>query len=270
MRYREFAPHPQLAPYVRLIWTLEFEDPAAFGAPERILPDAVVEVIFHWASPFVMRFGGGDFACQPRGFAVAQMRRFIEIAPTGRSGFVSVRFFPWGAYHFLSHPVASFADSMVPTGDLWGRAAVELEERLGEAETQAARLDLVERFLLAQLRRHHKRGADDFVRAAWRPHGRTSVAALCRELGVSERRLERTFGSTIGLSPKRVLRLSRFLRACSVLRRTPSASLTRVSHACGYYDQSHFIGEFKAFAGMTPREFVAAPSVAFLDVDDDR
>ena len=83
VRYEEFAPSPRLTPWIRLIWTLEFDDPRSFAPPERILPDGIVEAIFHWNVPFTTAFGGGAAAKQPHSFAIAQTRRFIQIAPAG-------------------------------------------------------------------------------------------------------------------------------------------------------------------------------------------
>jgi hypothetical protein len=83
VRYEEFLPSPRLVPWIRLIWTLEFDDPRSFGPPERILPDGIVEAIFHWGVPFTTAIGGAAAARQPQSFAIAQTRRFIEIAPVG-------------------------------------------------------------------------------------------------------------------------------------------------------------------------------------------
>ena len=56
MRNRELIPCEPLRPYVRLIWLLELDDPAAFGPPERIAPDGVLEAVFHYRTPFACRY----------------------------------------------------------------------------------------------------------------------------------------------------------------------------------------------------------------------
>jgi AraC-like DNA-binding protein len=266
MRYCEFPPHPRLAPYVRLIWSLELDGAAAMGAPERILPDGLVEAVFHWATPFAQRFDGDAAAIQPRSLVVSQTRRYLEIWPTGRSGFMSVRFHRWGGYHFFAQPVAAFADRAVSSRDLWGPPVAALEEALAAARDAPARAVLLRRFLLDRLARHYKPEHEALIRAVWRAQG-VSVAALCRDLGVGERRLERVLKAATGLPPKRLLALSRFLRACGAIKHTPAPTLTALAHGSGYYDQSHLIHEFKTFSGMTPREFAAASGVVCLDVD---
>lgn len=267
MRSRELTPCEPLRPYVRLFWLLELDEPASFGAPQRISPDGLLELVFHYRTPFACSYDGGAFERQPRSVAVSQTRRFLEIRPEGASGFVSVRFHPWGAHHFFDLPVSEIADRQVPAELLWGRAALELEERLAEAGSDRARIALVEQFLIAQLHRHHKTDVEPLVRAVWSRRGRLRVPELARELGFGERRLRLTFEDALGTTPKRYARLVRFLHACSLLRQGRGLGLAEVGLACGYYDQSHFTAEFQAFSGLTPGRFLERANVAFRELD---
>lgn len=267
MYSRELLPRPELRPYVRLLWVLELDEPADFGPAERITPDGVLEAVFHYRTPFDSRHAGEDFAPQPRSVAISQTRRFIEIRPRGSIGLILVRFQPWGAYHLFRLPISELADLEVAAEHLWGRSVVDLEERLALATAEHERVDLVEDFLLARLLRHHKANVEPLVRAVWAPRGQVAIADLCGELGVGERWLQRTFAASLGTTPKGFARLSRFLHACSLLRSGQQLSLADVGLACGYYDQSHFIADFKAFSGLTPRAFMASSGVSFLEID---
>ena len=91
-------------------------------------------------------------------------------------------------------------------------------------------------------------------------------AATARDPFLFMRRLQRTFAAALGTTPKRFARLARFLHACSLLRSGCGPTLADAGLACGYYDQSHFIAEFRAFSGMTPREFVNAANLSFLEI----
>jgi AraC-like DNA-binding protein len=82
--------------------------------------------------------------------------------------------------------------------------------------------------------------------------GRIRIAELVRELGWSERHFARQFNEHIGLSPKVFARVLRFAGAVRVLTTDRSIDLADVALACGYFDQSHFTREFRAFAGTTP------------------
>ncbi len=264
MRSLEVVPGPRLRPYVQLIWCHELDVAAEFGPPERIAPDGVVELVFHYRDPMTVRFAEADPVPQPRSSTVTLTRRFVEICPRGPSGFLAVRFRPWGAHHFVSLPVAELADRLVAAEDLWGAKSRELEERLAAAPDTGSRVALVEEFLLGRLRTQHEVPAEPLVRAVWRRGGDIRVAELCAELGLTERTVERIFATAIGMQPRSFIRLTRFLHACSKLRSGTWTSLTRLAHDCGYYDQAHFVADARSFSGLTPGELAAAAGFSFL------
>ena len=268
IRYREFPVDEALAPYVRQLWLLECDRPAVFGGPERIVADGVVEAVFHYRRPFTMRFAGADAVAQPVSLLVSQISRYVEIQPAGAGGFVSVRFHPWGAHHFFAVPMRALGDRATPADEVWRRRDVrEVEERIATAATDAERIGAVQAFLRRRLDAHCKQDVSALVRALWRTRAPFRIDRIAGSLGVSQRRLERTFATALGMTPKHLTRLARFLRACQRLRHTPVERLTGVAHDFGFYDQAHFIHEFRAFSGMTPREFAASPRVSALDVE---
>lgn len=267
MFFRELPPSPPLAPYVQLIWCLELDTAAEFGPPERVAPDGILELVLHYREPFTVGFAGEASSPQPRSSVVSQTRRYLEMQPTGRSGLIAVRFRPWGAHHFLSLPVSELTDRVVAAEDLWGRGVGELEERLAAADHPGARVRLVESFLLSRLRNEGHPRVEGLVRTVWKYRGQVGVGALAREVGLSERTLQRRFGTALGMRPKGYARLARFLHACSVLRRWNGGRLADVGHDCGYYDQAHFIADFKAFSGLTPGQFATSTGVSFLELE---
>lgn len=268
IRYREFAVHEALAPYVRLVWLLECDGPALFGGPERIVADGVVEAIFHYRTPFTMRFADTEAAEQPVSLLVSQTRRFVEIEPAGAGGFVAVRFQPWGAHQFLPVSARDVADRATPADEVWSRPDVrEIEERIATAATDEERVGVLQAFLLRRLERHRKPDVSGLVRALWRTPPPVRIDHIADSLGIGQRRLERTFETSLGMTPKHLTRLTRFLRACRSLREAPDARLTGIAYDAGFYDQAHFIHEFRTFAGMTPGKFAANARVSALDIE---
>jgi AraC-like DNA-binding protein len=79
---------------------------------------------------------------------------------------------------------------------------------------------------------------------------------LASQLAVTSKSLERKFASLIGKSPKQFIRIIRFQEVMNGLVNHQPQCLTEFAFNNGYFDQSHFIREFKAFSGYTPREFV--------------
>lgn len=165
-----------------------------------------------------------------------------------------VRFTPQGA-SCLGVPASALADRSVALADLVTPArASEVSERMCEAGDAAARVQVVERLLLGL-----EWSPDPLIERALvllgaGLHERSLVAEVARNLAISERQLERRFLARVGITPKRFASLRRFEQAVALAR--ASESLTETALAVGYYDQSHFIRDFRRFAGATPGEWL--------------
>ncbi len=269
MFYEEYRTSPPLNQYVQLIWLMRNELPGPLPPPERIVADGIVELVFHFGTPFTTRFRDGPPLPEPTSYVITQLNHPIRIQPAGPVGVVAVRFFPWGAYHFLDVPIRHLADQQVPARDIWGTSVSALEEQLAGATGPRARVRLVEAFLLQQLSAFGRTDPtpDRIIRAIHGDLGRRPVAQVAGDAGLSPRSLERKMLASVGISPKHLSRLARFLHSCSWMRAHPRVRLTEAAYRCGYYDQAHFIGEFRQFAGITPGQFVQDLEVAHLRVN---
>ena len=170
------------------------------------------------------------------------------------TGSLLVRFTPEGAT-CLGVPVAELTGRSVALDALLPRMRVEqAHEQLSEAEDAATRIAVVER-LLAELPYE----SDPLVTRAAKlladARDEASVSAVAVALGVSERQLERRFLARVGVTPKRFATLRRFERA--VARASTAPSLTAAALDAGYYDQSHFIRDFRRFVGSSPSKHFA-------------
>lgn len=165
-------------------------------------------------------------------------------------------FTPIGAYSFLRSPLDDLAGSTVDLADLVGRPdeLLRLTERLNITVNHHQRIGLVEQFLLARVQGS---SPDPLMTAAvaWLERGTTlkRIDDLARYIGLSQSALERRFRRVIGVSPKKFYSLARLKRA--VRLQATGADLTTVAHASGYFDQSHFIKEFRQMTGSAPSAF---------------
>ena len=265
MRIREYPVHSALAPFVKCVWSLESGGPVRDAPRERILPDSCVELVFHFHDPFRSHFANGESAIQPRSFVVGQMRRFLEIQPAGRAGFVAVRFHARGAYLFFHRPLSQVAAGVVDLEDLWRARGREWTERIALANGMAARVRFIERALLSLLRANGR--TEPAINRALQliegSRGQLRVSDLAAEIGVSCRHLTRQFQRAVGLSPKEFGRISRFLHALQLLTAGNHRSLTDVALECGFFDQAHFNHAFRELAGMSPSDLSTFPNVSF-------
>ena len=225
----------------------------------------LLELVFHFHDPFRTHFADGNSAVQPRSFVVGQMKRFLEIAPVGRIGFIAIRFSARGAYLFFPRSLSQVATGVVDLTEVWKKRAEEWNDRVALARGMSARVRIVEKALLASLRENGRsdRMVDRCLQLIETNAGQSSVAQLASEIGASGRQLTRRFQNAVGVSPKEFSRVSRFLYVLRCLRERKHQTLTETALVCGYFDQAHFNHEFREFAGMTPGELFNFPNVAF-------
>lgn len=252
MLYREYPPHPALSAHVDCMWTARVLSVAPGRAhTHRVLPDNCVDILWQ---------DGGQPA-----FAVGMMSRAIEVASAGPVATVAVRFKPGAAGAFLATPLHALTDQRADIDLLWGRSDAD---RLAGALWAGAlgdreRLALIETQLLRRLRRTGPPAdGEALIRRALglldASGGGLRIDDLAGQLGVSRQHLAAQFRTRVGLSPKLYARICRFRRATAALEAAPTPDWARLALDCGYFDQSHLIHDFQAFAGSAPERFLSA------------
>ena len=233
--YCEFQPHPALAPYVACYWSTFSPTPLI----NRVLPDGCTDIVV-----------GETIE------AVGTMRQAILVPVASQSITVGIRFKPGGGVAFFRLPLHELTDTTLDLHTLWGYTTHDLIEQLTEATTAHQKIAYLEAFLLHRL--HQLPSLDHTVQSAIaavrKAHGDISITTLRTDLSLSERQLERTFRQHTGLTPRQFTRLTRFRQVVRLLHQ-PALPLTDVAYRAGYYDQAHFIHDFKDLAGLTPRDY---------------
>jgi AraC-like DNA-binding protein len=195
----------------------------------------------------------------PRTELLGQITTACSVQVQGRNVLLGVRFKPHAAGLFLRSSVASLSNTVTNLADVFGSDMPHLLEQLSAAPTWAARLEHVERFLLQALDYSQPRTPAfrtlDYAlqRLLTHPHD-TTLAAVATQCGISSRYLHRLFVAFVGISPTQFLKIIRLQRSLACLHQSPG-SLTAVAYASGYFDQSHFIRDFKHFTGFTPSQY---------------
>ena len=258
MNYQVYSPVPELRPFVKCFWTLDDEG-SQEPVRQRILPDGCIEMIFHYGDLFRQYFEDGTNTIQPRCFVFGQITKFIEIAPTGKTGTISARFLPGGLLPFLHVDISSLENKAVSMGELFGEKGEILEESVIAANNNKDRQKLIESFLLSLLEdpKTIDKITRDCVEVILQSQGQTDMDELAGLVNVNRRNIERRFASSIGMSPKQLSRVVRLQATLRMLEQKNFTSLTSLAYENGYYDQAHFIKDFKEFTGIKPKSFYA-------------
>lgn len=255
MEYFEYQPLERLSAFIKYHWTL---DSAAGDPPhsrERIFPDGCLELIFNYADVFTKFDDSGQPITQPFNIIHGQIRSFIELEATGKIGLLSVRFLPAGLHAFVDFPVDSITDKSIKVSDAWPNGA-QLESKMSDCKTNTERIALIESFLLEKLDlSRYDQTAADCVKAISDSGGNVSIEELGEKFHVSPRHLERRFLKAVGLSQKVYSRIVRFNRALNLIEQQDFSTFSKLAYDGGFYDQAHFIRDFKDLTGLNPKQY---------------
>lgn len=256
MDYQTFAPSQDLSMLVKCYWTLESSIDERVEK-QSIIPDGCMEMIFHYGDLYRQYTENGNSVVQPRCFVIGQLTRPLEIEPTGSTGIFSVRFHPNGFLPFAPIPIKEMENTATPLEKLFGKDGQDIEVKILNAPSVQERIYLVEMFLLERLTRLET--IDRIVRSTVETiitgNGQLSIAELSRQTYINRRQLERTFYLAIGLSPKQLSKTIRLQAALKMLVTKEFSNLTSLAYENEYYDQAHFIKDFRDLVGVSPKEF---------------
>lgn len=258
MNYQVYTPAAELQSLVKCYWTLE-DEASALPVRQRVVPDGCMEMIFHYGDLYRQYLEDGSSLIQPRSFVFGQITSFLEIEPTGASGIVAVRFFPDGLTPFIDMPASCLENRAVGLQELFGEKGMLLEQEVIAAPGNEKRMELIENFLLSRLT--EPATIDTITKACvetiFQAQGQIAVTELADKMKMNRRNMERKFLSVIGMSPKQLSRVVRLQSALKMMEQKKCSNLTDLAYENGYYDQAHFIRDFKEFTGTSPRSFFA-------------
>jgi AraC-like DNA-binding protein len=256
--FQLITPSPALRPYIQSYWALRRATPLAALREESMHPRGGFGLVFNGAGSLLL---DGQTISDPV---------FLDGATTisrtvgfyGPVDLFGVRFHEGGAYPLLGIPLAELRNQLSLLDALDRPDLVRLAAQISETDAIAARLRWLEDWLLRRLDLGKRR--NPIIPASLmllrRQAGELRMPDLAREFAISQRQLERLYQSQVGMSPKQYTQLLRVEQARLALKRdhSPGASRTTADLAAelGYYDQSHFIREFRAVVGVTPTAYL--------------
>jgi AraC-like DNA-binding protein len=254
MEFSFHAPPPALADSVKTIWRARGTK-QEFEAPEPIVPDGCVELIFNLGDHFI---NAETSERQPRDLLAGQMTRPVVALPTGEVDLIGVRFRTGRAGAALRTPMWMLQDRLIAASDVIG-GLERVADRLRDVD-EGDRLDQLASLLADRLEptdadaMSHVDHALAMIDAS---RGTIAIEQVARQVGISRRHLERQFREYVGLRAKHVARISRIHAALDLLQQQPPMSGAEISAICGYSDQAHLIRECQALAGQTPQRLKA-------------
>jgi AraC-like DNA-binding protein len=255
MEYQEYKPHSLLWGYIECYWSA-YADKPPFREQESLIPDGTIELMFNFGDDYAQI--KDEQKIKVKGSHIIGIRKHsLQISQTNKQHFFSIRFKPGGSYPFFNVPAHLFCNAFYTLDELLGKDFKTLESQLQEALNNEERVSLANRFFLKKL--YTVPETYQFVATCSRlllQNPSLSISELSRQVNTNYKTLERRFNAVMGLTPSELLKIKRFNNALLSMYSCRHTSLTAIAYECGYYDQSHFIREFKQLTYYTPRDFL--------------
>ncbi len=253
------VPRPPLNEFIELLWF--HEDYNCDHRLERVLPDGSMELIINLRDEdrhVFDRITRRPRQSYRRSWLSGPHSEFIVIDTARDASMIGVHFRPGGANAFFGLPLDELRNSVVNLDALWNGSAQSLRDQLLEAPSPSAKFRVLEGALLARWRAatSHHRAVAYALGCFMREAESVTIGKMMGEIGLSRRRFIEVFTQQVGLTPKMFCRVRRFQRAINQVHRSPKVIWADVAMECGYYDQSHFINNFKEFCGVTPVDYL--------------
>ncbi len=178
--------------------------------------------------------------------------------PSGTNSTMIVISFKKGkAYPFFPFPMDEISDCVVDVDLVWGSDFADLREKVLETKDIDLRFGIVEEFLLRTFQ--SKFVANPCVAFAVneivRQPDQINIGRMNQKIGYSQKHFISMFKKQVGITPKAYLKIMRFQKAISEIEHAGDIDWAILSNDCGFYDQAHFINDFKVFSGFTPEEY---------------
>jgi AraC-like DNA-binding protein len=250
MVFEKFLPSPALQSFIREFVIVESD----LEFVNTIIPDTSIVMAFRLRGKTQHLEGKRQEILPP--MAISGLRKSARMVSYGRtSGNLLVIFKENGLAAFSKIPAHELFDYSISMYHLFPPASLdEISEQLDKATTNLKRIDVIESFLLKQ-RVNHKQDlmVDSAIDVIKKQNGIIRIKDLAGSMAISQDPFEKRFRSIVGSTPKQ---FAKIIRLQNLIRNYPNiASLTEASFDAGYFDQSHFIKDFRLFTGKAPKEF---------------
>ncbi|XEC94752.1 DUF6597 domain-containing transcriptional factor [Paenibacillus tarimensis] len=240
-RLSRYAPSEDIGYFVKHFWVVSWDLTGQDPYMQDVVPNPCVNAVIEKNKTAVY------------GVARTKYSQLLQ----GNGLVFGIKFKPGGFYPFTGRPVSELTGQSIHFQTVFAADPRSIENIILSQQDEISMVALAEDFI-----RPHLPARDETIALIESIIGRiieerniTRVDQLCLSFGINKRKLQRMFDQYVGVSPKWVIQLYRLQNAAEALDQDQQHDTLKLSMDLGYYDQSHFIRDFKAIVGMTPDQY---------------
>jgi AraC-like DNA-binding protein len=249
--------HPVLKKYIKFFWSFQVDQ---LEMNHKLIPQRNINLRFNLSeTPHFLSINGNQHLLEKVYFSgLHDHFTNAHLILTGSVDTLGICFYPEGFYPFLKIPVSEFKNQLLGAGEVGYKLSNSVLERLITVNDIYSRLEILESELLNLLISNND-FPGNFNKIFYElKNSETSgnISDFCKKHNICLRKLERMFNKYVGVSACTYSTLNRFHTSLNRLLYNDFSKLSDLAYDNGYFDQMHFIKDFKRFTGNTPKSFV--------------
>ena len=224
-----------------------------------LLPVCNIDLILNFSNPITYINSEGNDETIVRGLHFNGISsKYRILVQEGKLFVIGISFYPMGLYALLQKPLYEYKDSTIDLNLVLREFTQKVANLLEGAQSTTEKLFVLEQELTGFVNTECIPSSKtlNIYKAFYKNIMNSRINEFCTCYGISQRALERLFNKYIGICPKEFQKLARFQKIVNQIMKSKYQDLTFLAHQYNYYDQNHFIKEFKSLAGATPTHFI--------------
>lgn len=249
----QISPSASLAPYIKSYTIVTIDNDLR---DEVFYPSGYIDLIINISGGAAATIINGKRKDTPDIELLGHLTLPTRLTVAQGTSVLIARIYPYAGTLFFSDPLSEFTNYATDMYDIIKNESIDLYDRIMLADGLHTKISVLEAYFLQQLKRNETRLKKAVMIQAlsrqffMNPHP-LDLRALAQDSGLSKRYIQKLYLKNIGISPSAFTAVIRFNKSLPMVLNTPQP-LTAIAYDCGYYDQAHFIKEFKKFTGITP------------------
>jgi len=241
--------------YIKNYFIVETDNPIDYLPIERVYPCGYATMVFHYGSPSKFQKKNSSKYIEPNLVICGQQTNYYDLSLSGMTGMILIVFRPHGLKSFFDFPITELLNENLSLQDLANNEAVELEDKLLNATNNKQRITHLENFLIKRLIHNNEFERIEYaIKMIENSKGKIKAQDMAHAVCLGIKQFERTFSKCVGINPKKYASIVRFQNVIQTNGKDKK-SMSQIAFDNGYYDQSHFIHDFKSLTGITPKAF---------------
>lgn len=256
MQFQHIEPNYLLKRYIEKMWLFKSSGRMSIDDRKLVVPNGNLKLTISYQNGVVASINGKTFSSKEHEITLTGLVDVPVILDTEKdiaTETLGIEFNPQGVYRFFHFSLNEIKNQIYSLEDLLGNAGKQLAEQIANASQFHNKLFFVQQFLINQLSLPNEDLIFEYcVDKIQSSKGKITVKELEKKTGYSSRWLNSKFNEKLGVSPKNLASVIRFKQYYQAFVNRNERLFFKNDFYELYYDQSHFIKDFKRFTGLSP------------------